>query len=55
MGNPNAEPKTDAPPPSEANQKNQSDASEADKRTIANVRKHESDEEKQEPAFRTGA
>ena len=32
--------------------RNQDEASEANKRTVANVRKHQSDKEKTEPEFR---
>lgn len=38
--------------PGQQNKQNEADASEADKKTIANIRKHESDEEKDNPQFR---
>lgn len=57
MGNPlpspTADPSGGAPHPKDANQKNQDEASEADKRTVAKVQEHQSKGEKDEPDFRT--
>jgi len=38
--------------PGEQDKRNETEASEANKDTIANVQKHETDKEKQEPEFR---
>lgn len=38
--------------PGDQNKRNEADASEADKQTIANVQKNETDKEKAEPEFR---
>ena len=49
---PEAQPRT-RPHPDEANKRNEADASKANRRTIANVQKNESDKEKAELEIRS--
>lgn len=48
-------PNPDAGEPAAANKRNEKEASEADKRTVENIRKNQSKGEKSKPEFRPGS